>query len=229
MDSPHVFAKCANAAMTPGELYEAFEKLGPLPRYQEKSIPVPPKTIVLGTSEVRSNPRYAEILQSVQKGEGKIIEGDHGRQLYCSEETAPAIEVAKTIYTHAVRQVIRLRKSDPDLPPVPPTETDPFLGLMRIQEWCIDGDGRNDGIGVRIVLGIVLALIATALFEFCVVVLWPWGWLAKHPNRLTLHACIALLLFVGGFSVLAPRTWRKWLWLSLVVQIVMIAIQSLGH
>jgi hypothetical protein len=93
----HVFAGYANNAKTPQELYEAIEKLGPLPRYHG----------------------YTD-------GKGKR-----------TELIEPAVEQARAIYAHARKVATWLRHSNPNLPPLPPTEADPFLGWQTIQEWCI--------------------------------------------------------------------------------------------
>jgi hypothetical protein len=52
----------------------------------------------------------------------------------------PAVEDANAIYEFVRRIATHLRKDKPELPPLPPTETDPFLGLQTIQEWCIDAE-----------------------------------------------------------------------------------------
>ena len=52
----------------------------------------------------------------------------------------PAVEDANAIYEFVRRIATNLRKSKPELLPLPPTETDPFLGLQTIQEWCIDAE-----------------------------------------------------------------------------------------
>ena len=56
------------------------------------------------------------------------------------KQEKPAVDEAKAVYAYARKMVLGLRKSKSDLPPLPPTETDPFLGLQTIQEWCIGAD-----------------------------------------------------------------------------------------
>ena len=116
MDNLHYFASHANGAKTPKDLCEALDHLGPLPRYVEKCPPVPRHFKKLG------------VPLSDWAKDNTIREAE------------PAIEDARAIYAHARRIAIRLRESQPDLPPLPPTETDPFLGLQTMQEWCIEGD-----------------------------------------------------------------------------------------
>ena len=52
----------------------------------------------------------------------------------------PAVEDANAIYEFVRRIATHLRKAKPELLPLPPTETDPFLGLQTIQEWCIEAE-----------------------------------------------------------------------------------------
>jgi hypothetical protein len=94
----HVFAGHANNAKTPQELYEAIEKLGPLPR-----------------------------CHGITDGKGKR-----------TELIEPAVEQARSIYAHAWKVATWLRHSNPNLPLLPPTEADPFLGLQTVSEWCIN-------------------------------------------------------------------------------------------
>jgi hypothetical protein len=103
---------------TPKELHEAIEKLGPLPRCIEKCGPTPRHFRKLGlplADWVKAN--------TIQDRE-------------------QAVENAKAIYAHARGIALELRKSKSDLPTLPPSETDPFLGLQTITEWCIDAERR---------------------------------------------------------------------------------------
>jgi hypothetical protein len=54
--------------------------------------------------------------------------------------TESAVEEAKAVYLHARKIANWIRKSKPDLPPLPPSETDPFLGIQTVSEWCIEAD-----------------------------------------------------------------------------------------
>ena len=99
MDRLHLFARYASDHETPQGLYDAFVKLGPLPRYWEDG--------------------------------GGVRDYDSAQK------------EAQTIYIAARQYAIRLRKAQPDLPPLPPTETDPFLGLQSIQDWCIDAGSKQ--------------------------------------------------------------------------------------
>ena len=96
----NVFSGYAKDVKTPKELYEAIEKLGPLPRYW-----------LIGVND---------------KQEDDIPDFDS------------AEKDAQIIYEAVTRVAINLRKSNPSLPPLPPPQIDPFLGVQTIKEWCID-------------------------------------------------------------------------------------------
>ncbi|MBN1391994.1 MAG: hypothetical protein JW947_04230 [Sedimentisphaerales bacterium] len=81
-----------------------------------------PKEFYKAIEKLGPLPRYLGIING--KGEEtKLIE--------------PAVEEARAVYAHARKIAIQLRESEPDLPPLPPTEIDPFLGLQTVSEWCI--------------------------------------------------------------------------------------------
>ena len=146
----NIFAGYANDARTPKELYEAIEKLGPLPRQH----------IIVGN-----------------KRGGQEVERDFDS----------AQRVAEAIYGCARQVAIGLRESNPDLPPLPPTETDPFLGLQSIQDWCINAPRRT----------------ATGKFIEAV-----WKWVIQHPT-LVLGGLVILVLGLVGLFV---PSWRSWCW-----------------
>jgi hypothetical protein len=81
-----------------------------------------PKELYDAIEELGPLPRYHTLIDS--KGKKEHL-------------TEPAVEEAKAVYAHARQIAIWIRKSKPDLQPLPPTETDPFLGLQTIQEWCV--------------------------------------------------------------------------------------------
>ena len=84
-----------------------------------------PKELYDAIEELGPLPRYHTLIDS--KGKEEHL-------------TEPAVEEAKAVYAHARKIAIWLRKSKPDLPPLTPTETDPFLGLQTIQDWCIEAE-----------------------------------------------------------------------------------------
>lgn len=106
-DRLNLFGSYAKGANTPQKLYEAIHKLGPLPLYHE-----------VGTGS-------------------KIPSGELTTNKNDIKDKEPARDDAYAIYEYARRIAIALRNTNPDLVKLPPTETDPFLGLQTIQEWCI--------------------------------------------------------------------------------------------
>ena len=187
MDLLHIFAAYANDANTPQELYEAIEKLGPLPRYVEICEPVPPRIIHVGAGTTTVNPRYVEAIESVRKGKAKIIETPAGQRI-CREEIEPAVEQAKAVCDHAREIAIRLRECNPNLPPLPPPEADPFADWQTIQEWCIGAQAhvpgvaafwrRNkDTISVGLIIKVVGGLLLAGILAMCVVAVTA----VKHP------------------------------------------------
>lgn len=50
---------------------------------------------------------------------------------------------AKIIYEAARRIAIKLRKSTPSLTKLPLISDDPFLGILEIQEWCIEANKKE--------------------------------------------------------------------------------------
>ena len=108
MDTLNCFANYAKGANTPQKLYEAIEKLGPLPR-----------VVFVGTGSKRPS-------------------GDLTTNKDDTKDKESAEDEAKAVYEFARRIAIGLLKANPDFPKLRPTETDPFLGLQTIQEWCIE-------------------------------------------------------------------------------------------
>ena len=135
------FAKAANGAKEPKELCEAIKGFGTLSRYCTIGKPMPPRQIHIGNG-TQVNPKWVEIINAANEGKCRIV--DHvGRQTYERDDKEPALEEAKAVYAHARQTAIRLKESNPSLPPIPPPQTDPYLGMQTIQEWCLDAEGRK--------------------------------------------------------------------------------------
>ena len=95
---------------SPKDLYAAIKEYGPLPRYHEREC------------------FAGEVCLPYQTGDGVI------------RETEPAEQDARDLYHHVRAIAISLRESNPNLKPLPKSETDPFVGIQTIQEWCLDTD-----------------------------------------------------------------------------------------
>jgi hypothetical protein len=93
----NVFRGYAKDVKTPKELFDAIEKLGPLPRYWSISV----------------NKKQEDDIHDFESAEKE----------------------ARIIHEAITRVAINLRKSNPDLPPLP-QQTDPFLGVQAYREWC---------------------------------------------------------------------------------------------
>jgi len=186
----------ASDAKTPKELYDAINM--PLPRYHEKGGPLP------------RNWRRRGLPLS------EIVEANTKR------ETEPAVEDGRVLYAHARQTAIRLRESQPGLPPLPATETDPFLGLQTIQEWCIDKATprlRNVVVAVALTVGVIgpLEIVIHATT-------WSGAaWVKAHPHSLALQTgfgIVVLLAFLGGFV----QPWRKSCWATGIIGVLLVLL-----
>lgn len=96
----NLFSGYAKDVKTPEELFEAIDKLGPLPLYR-----------TIGVNNKQEDDIY---------------------------DFESAKKEAHIVYEFARRIAISLRKSKQIQTPLPPPQTDPFLGISTIKEWCID-------------------------------------------------------------------------------------------
>jgi len=101
MDRPRNWALISTAT-TPHDLLQAFEEIGPLHRHIV-SEPLPRKTMHVGSS-ITANPRYAEIVEAVNKGKGKVVEIAR-RQEYEREDSEADVEEAKALYVLPRKQL----------------------------------------------------------------------------------------------------------------------------
>jgi len=108
MDSLQFLAEYTKDVKTPAGLLKAITDLGPLPRYFKAA---------------------------AAEGHVNVIPGPAA---YDVEDKEAAFENARRCYLFARQKAIDLRRDNPSLPPVPPPQADPFLGLQGIQEWCIE-------------------------------------------------------------------------------------------
>jgi hypothetical protein len=103
----------------PKDLYAAIDRFGTLPRYHES-----------GGFEGKVYIRH--------QGTVKI-------PVALVKDREPAEQDARDIYHHVRAIAIKLLESNPNLTPLPKSETDPFVGIQTIQEWCLDtnAEGSN--------------------------------------------------------------------------------------
>ena len=237
------FANLAKDAKTPKDLLEALKSLGPLPRYHEFGGPVPRKVIHVANG-IAVNPRWSEIMEAVRQRKVEIIETPGGHQHYFRKETEPAVKEASDVYKHATARAIRLIEADKSLPPLPATEADPFMGVLRLMEWCIGhrpadwaatGGGTTASVtaaaekakdGAAVATAIVLSLVLIIIFELAVYVL-PWVWLRDHANSYGIQAGVDVAVLAFMLGLFRPR-WRKVSWLVVALVVIGALITILG-
>jgi hypothetical protein len=142
-------------------------------------------------------------------------------------------EEDKIVYEHAQQATVRLWKSNLGLPPPPPIEIDPHLGLQTVSQWCISATDlastkpeetkRN---AKMIIFAILVSIVMILVFELFVY-FGPFTWLKNHPNSYGIQGsiiCLIPCLILGFFK---PR-WQNWCWGTAVLAFLVLMLSLLG-
>ena len=74
---------------------------------------------------------------------------------------------------------------------------------------------------------IIVAIFVSLTFTFVVHYVWRWDWLLSHPNSYGLQGCLCLMVSFATVG-LWVRPWRKALWVTGVLGVLLVALQILG-